>query len=115
MTKLGLIGTRFTMDEPRIIAGRLREKFGLEVITPDDEDRAVIDVVIQTELVKGIFRDDSRARYRAIMAKLVAAGCEAIVLGCTEIPLLVKAEDATVPLYDTMHLHARAIADFALD
>jgi aspartate racemase len=112
--KLGLIGTRFTMDEPRIIAARLREKFDLEVMLPDAADRAAIDGVIQTELVKGIFKDDSRARYRDIMARLAAAGCEAIILGCTEIPLLVSTGDATVPLYDTLQLHARAIAEFAL-
>lgn len=114
MRKLGLIGTRFTMDEPRIIADRLRQKFGLEVILPDAAGRETIDSIIQTELVKGIIRDESRARYRAVMAKLVGQGAEAIILGCTEIPLLVSAKDASVPLYDTMQLHAAAIVDFAL-
>src|SRR6185312_295883 len=114
MKTLGLIGTRFTMDEPRIIANRLRQKFGLEVILPDAAGRETIDSVIQTELVKGVIRDDSRMRYRAVMAKLVEQGAEAIILGCTEIPLLVGQVDATVPLYDTMQLHASAIVDFAL-
>jgi len=114
MTKLGLIGTRFTMDEPRIIADRLRTKFGLEVIVPDKAGRDTIDEIIQTELVKGILLDESRARYRAVMAGLVAQGCQAIILGCTEIPLLVGQADASVPLYDTMQLHAAAIVDFAL-
>jgi aspartate racemase len=114
MKKLGLIGTRFTMDEPRIIADRLRQKFGLEVILPDTAGRETIDSIIQTELVKGIIKDESRARYRAVMAKLVEQGAEAIVLGCTEIPLLVSQADSTVPLYDTMQLHAAAIVDFAL-
>jgi aspartate racemase len=114
MKKLGLIGTRFTMDEPRIIADRLRQKFGLEVILPDTAGRETIDSIIQTELVKGIIKDESRARYRAVMAKLVEQGAEAIVLGCTEIPLLVSQADASVPLYDTMQLHAAAIVDFAL-
>jgi aspartate racemase len=114
MRKLGLIGTRFTMDEPRIIADRLRQKFGLEVILPDAAGREAIDSIIQTELVKGIIRDESRARYRAVMAKLVEEGAEAIILGCTEIPLLVRQADASVPLYDTMQLHAAAIVDFAL-
>jgi aspartate racemase len=113
--KLGLIGTRFTMDEPRIIAARLGDRFGLEVTVPDAADRAVIDTVIQTELVKGIFRDESRDRYRAIMAKLADAGCGAIILGCTEIPLLVGEADATVPLFDTLKLHAAAIAEYALN
>jgi aspartate racemase len=114
MRKLGLIGTRFTMDEPRIIADRLRQKFGLEVILPDTAGRETIDSIIQTELVKGVIRDESRARYRAVMAKLVEQGAEAIILGCTEIPLLVSQADAKVPLYDTMQLHAAAIVDFAL-
>jgi len=114
MTKLGLIGTRFTMDEPRIIADRLRRKFELEVVVPDAQGRETIDSVIQTELVKGVIRDESRVRYRAVMADLVKQGCQAIILGCTEIPLLVSQADATVPLYDTMQLHAAAIVDFAL-
>jgi len=114
MRKLGLIGTRFTMDEPRIIADRLRQKFGLEVILPDTAGRETIDSIIQTELVKGVIRDESRARYRAVMAKLVEQGAEAIILGCTEIPLLVSRADSPVPLYDTMQLHAAAIVDFAL-
>jgi aspartate racemase len=114
MKKLGLIGTRFTMDEPRIIADRLRQTFGLEVILPDAAGRETIDSIIQTELVKGIIKDASRARYRAVMTKLVEQGAEAIILGCTEIPLLVGQADATVPLYDTMQLHAAAIVDFAL-
>jgi aspartate racemase len=114
LTKLGLIGTRFTMDEPRIIADRLRQKFGLDVIVPDVQGREIIDGIIQTELVKGVIREESRARYRAVMAELVKQGCQAIILGCTEIPLLVTQADATVPLYDTMQLHATAIVDFAL-
>ena len=114
MTKLGLIGTRFTMDEPRIIANRLREKFGLEVLVPDAKGRDTIDGVIQTELVKGVIREESRARYRAVMAELVERGCQAIILGCTEIPLLVGEADASVKLFDTMRLHAAAIVDFAL-
>jgi aspartate racemase len=114
MRKLGLIGTRFTMDEPRIIADRLRTKFGLEAILPDAAGRETIDSIIQTELVKGVIRDESRARYRAVMAKLVEQGAEAIILGCTEIPLLVSQADSPVPLYDTMQLHAATIVDFAL-
>jgi aspartate racemase len=114
MTKLGLLGTRFTMDEPRIIADRLRAKFGLEVIVPDKAGRDTVDAIIQTELVKGIILEESRARYRAVMADLVKQGCQAIILGCTEIPLLVSQADAGVPLYDTMQLHAAAIVDFAL-
>ena len=65
-------------------------------------------------MIKGVIREESRARYRAVMDRLVLRGCEAIILGCTEIPLLVSQADAGVPLYDTMQLHAAAIVDFAL-
>ncbi len=112
--RVGLLGSRFTMEDDRIIAGRLKQNFGLDVIAPDDADRAVVDGVIQQELVRGKFLDASRMRYREIMARLVARGCEGIILGCTEIPLLVKPEDATVPLYDTTTLHALAAVDMAL-
>jgi aspartate racemase len=84
------------------------------VVVPDKAGRDTIDGIIQTELVKGIIRDESRDRYRAVMADLVAQGCQAVILGCTEIPLLVSQADASVPLYDTMQLHAAAIVDFAL-
>src|SRR6185436_12186894 len=99
------LGSCFTMENGRIISDQLRERFGLEVIVPHESDRAVVDCVIQDELVRGKFLDASRLRYREVMARLVEDGAEGIVLGCTEIPLLVKHEDATVPLYDTTTLH----------
>jgi aspartate racemase len=112
--RVGLLGSCFTMENGRIISDRLREKFGLEVIAPRDADRTLVDRVIQDELVRGKFTDASRARYREVMARLVEDGAEGIVLGCTEIPLLVKDEDATVPLYDTTTLHAMAAVEMAL-
>jgi aspartate racemase len=102
------------MEDDRIIAGRLKSKFGLEIVAPDDADRATVDTIIQTELCRGQFLEPSRAAYRDVMARLVAQGCEGVVLGCTEIPLLVKDGDARVPLYDTTTLHALAAVDFAL-
>jgi len=111
--RIGLLGSRFTMEDARIITGRLRAKFGLDVVVPDDADRAAVDRIIQTELCRGQFLEPSRAVYREVMARLVERGCEGIVLGCTEIPLLVKSEDATVPLYDTTSLHALAAVDRA--
>jgi aspartate racemase len=113
-TRVGLIGSRFTMEDGRIIANRLREKFGLDVIVPGEADRIVVDRVIQDELVRGQFLEPSRAAYRAVMARLVEQGAEGIILGCTEIPLLVNAEGAAVPLYDTTTLHALAAVDMAL-
>jgi aspartate racemase len=112
--RVGLIGSRFTMEDERILSGRLRDSYGLEVITPNDTDRAVVDRVIQTELVRGKFLEPSRAAYREILARLVEKGCQGIILGCTEIPLLVTPEDASVPLYDTTTLHALAAVDMAL-
>jgi aspartate racemase len=112
--RIGLIGSRFTMEDDRIIAGRLRDKFGLDVIVPNYTDRATVDRVIQDELVRGQFLEPSRAAYRGVMARLVEQGAEGVILGCTEIPLLVSAEDATVPLYDTTTLHALAAVDRAL-
>jgi len=112
--KVGLLGSRFTMEDDRIIAGRLKSKFGLEIVAPNDADRATVDTIIQTELCRGQFLEPSRAVYRDVMARLVAQGCEGVILGCTEIPLLVKAGDASVPLYDTTTLHALAAVDLAL-
>lgn len=112
---VALIGSRYTMEDDRIIAGRLKSKYGLEVIVPDEADRKIIDSVIQDELVKGKFLEPSRAAYRGVMARLVEKGAQGIILGCTEIPLLVSAGDATVPLYDTTTLHALAAVDLALN
>ena len=83
-------------------------------VTPGEADRATVDRIIQTELCRGEFLEPSRAAYRAVMARLADNGCEGIILGCTEIPLLVKDGDARVPLYDTTTLHALAAADRAL-
>jgi aspartate racemase len=112
--RIGLIGSRFTMEDGRVIADRLRGKFALDVVVPNAVDRAVVDRVIQNELVRGKFLEPSRAAYREIMTRLVADRCEGIILGCTEIPLLVTAEDASVQLYDTTTLHAMAAVDLAL-
>ncbi|HEY2033915.1 MAG TPA: aspartate/glutamate racemase family protein [Rhizomicrobium sp.] len=112
--KVGLLGSRFTMEDDRIIAGRLKTKFGLEIVLPNDADRATVDGIIQTELCRGQFLEPSRAAYCDVMARLAAQDCEGIILGCTEIPLLVKPQDASVPLYDTTALHALAAVELAL-
>ncbi|MDM9626331.1 aspartate/glutamate racemase family protein [Rhizobium sp. S152] len=111
--RIGLLGTAFTMEQD-FYTGRLRETFGLDVLIPDDEDRATVHRIIYTELVAGIVSDASRQAYRAVMKRLVERGAEAIILGCTEIMLLVGAEDSTVPLFDTTEIHALAAVDFAL-
>lgn len=112
--KIGLLGTAFTMEQD-FYTGRLREKFGLDVLVPEDEDRATVHRIIYTELVAGIVSDASRQAYREVMKRLVERGAEAIILGCTEIMLLVGAEDSTVPLFDTTEIHALAAVDFALE
>lgn len=110
---VGLLGTKFTMEEA-FYRGRLTERFGLNVVTPDAADRDMVHRIIYDELCLGIIREESRAAYRAIMARLVAQGAQGIILGCTEITLLVRAEDATVPLFDTTRLHAERAVDLAL-
>jgi aspartate racemase len=111
---VGLIGSCFTMEDDGIIKGRLASRYGIETIVPGKADAAEVDRVILGELVCGRLLPSSRDSYREIMARLVAAGAEAVILGCTEIPLLVKAEDSAVPLYDTVALHALAAVDRAL-
>lgn len=111
-TTVGLLGTRFTMEQA-FYRERLREH-GLEVLTPEEADRAIVHRIIYEELCLGRIEPDSRAEYRRIMERLVAQGAEAIILGCTEITLLVNGYDATVPLFDTTAIHARQAAVHAL-
>ncbi len=112
LTRIGLLGTRFTMEQAFYI-DRLRQQ-GLQVLLPDQEDRDTVHRIIFDELCLGQIVESSRQHYRRIMAKLVDQGAQAIILGCTEITLLVGAEDATVPLFDTTALHANAAAEYAL-
>ena len=111
---VGLLGTRFTMEQ-EFYRGRLMARHGLTVIIPDPANREIVHRVIYEELCQGDLRAESRAQYRAIMQRLVDAGAEGIILGCTEIALLVRPEDAPAPLFDTTGLHARSVAHWALD
>ncbi|MEO6532860.1 MAG: amino acid racemase [Pseudolysinimonas sp.] len=113
VTRVGLLGTGFTMDQP-FYADRLRENFGLDVLVPQPDDREAVHGIIYDELVLGDIRPASREVYRAVMQRLVDAGAEAIILGCTEITLLVGQDDATVSLFDTTTLHAVAAVERAL-
>lgn len=112
-TTVGLLGTAFTMEQA-FYKDRLAERHGLRVLVPDIADRAVVHRVIYEELVAGKVIADSRAAYRAIIQRLVAAGAEAVILGCTEIMLLIGAEDSPVPVFDTTALHAAAAVDWIL-
>lgn len=111
--RVGLLGTAFTMEQD-FYRGRLADRHGLEVLVPDANDRATVHRIIYEELVAGIVDPRSRAAYRDVIARLVQRGAEAVILGCTEIMLLVGAEDSPVPLYDTTRLHAEAAVDRAL-
>jgi aspartate racemase len=112
-SRVGLLGTAFTMEQD-FYKGRLEGKFGLQVIVPDDKDRQVVHEVIYKELVAGQVLSTSRSAYRDIIARLVERGAQAIILGCTEIMLLVQPEDSAVPLFDTTTLHAQAAVQQAL-
>lgn len=110
---VGLLGTRFTMEQD-FYRARLRQR-GLHVVVPDAVDRDTVHSVIYDELCQGRVTAPSRDAYRAIIARLVARGAQAVILGCTEISLLIGDDDATVPLFDTTTLHARAAALRSLD
>lgn len=112
ISKIGLLATRFTMEQD-FYRGRL-EANGLDVLVPDASDRSEIHRIIYDELCLGVIRDASRETYRTIMASLVARGAQGLILGCTEIGLLVGASDTTVPVFDTTRIHAEAAVDWAL-
>lgn len=110
---VGLLGTRFTMEQA-FYRDRLSERHGLRVIVPDSDDRATIHRIIYEELCLGVVTPDSRGEYRRIIKNLASQGAEAIILGCTEISLLVSQQDSEIPLFDTTAIHARAAAEEAL-
>ena len=111
--RVGLLGTAFTMEQP-FYRERLTERFGLEILTPGTEERAEVHRIIYEELVRGIVSDDSRDRYIAIIGGLIANGATAVILGCTEIMLLIAQRDSPGPLFDTTALHATIAVDFAI-
>ena len=113
LSTIGLIGTRFTMEQP-FYCERLKQRFGLDVVVPDERDREIVHRVIFDELCLGIVSMDSRAEYRRIMGSLAMRGAQAVILGCTEISLLVNQQDSPVPIFDTTTLHGRAAAELAL-
>ena len=114
VTRVGLLGTAFTMEQP-FYRGRLEERFGMEVLVPDREERQTVHQVIYRELCQGILRPESRAAYLDIIRDLSAGGAQAVILGCTEIGLLVRQEDTPVPLLDTTQIHAAKALDLALE
>lgn len=114
ISRIGLLGTAFTMEDG-FLRDRLAERFGLEVLVPGAEDRQTVHRIIYQELCQGVTREGSRAAYRSIMARLVERGAQGIILGCTEIGLLVGEADASVPLFDTTRLHCEAAVAAAVE
>jgi aspartate racemase len=113
LTTVGLLATAYTMEQDFYV-GRLREAHGLEVLVPGAEDRALVHRVIYEELCVGVVEDRSREEYRRVMRDLAARGAQGILLGCTEIDLLVGPDDAPVAVFDTTRLHAERAVELAL-
>lgn len=111
--RVGLLGTRFTMEEP-FYRERLAERFGLEVLVPGEADRELVHRVIFEELCAERIESRSRRAYQRIIADLAEQGAEAVILGCTEIALLINEDDVALPVFDTTELHVRSAIDFAL-
>lgn len=113
ISKVALLGTAFTMEQG-FYKDRLATRHGLDVLVPEAEDRALVHRVIYEELVAGVVREESREAYRKVIERLIQRGAEGVILGCTEIMLLVGQSDSAVPLFDTTSLHAQAAVELAL-
>ena len=108
----GLLGTKFTMERD-FFKTKLMEQ-GINTVIPDEEDRVYVHTTILDEMTNNIFKDDTREAYKKIISKLISKGAEGIIMGCTEIPLLLRNENIDLPLFDTTKIHSNAAADFAL-
>ncbi len=111
--KVGLLGTRFTMEQD-FYGQRLRDLHGIEVLIPGDDDRTIVHDAVYEELTRGILNDATRTEFQRIIISLKESGAEGVILGCTEFPLLVKPEDSALPTFDTTAIHAKAAVEFAL-
>ncbi len=113
LATVGLLGTRYTM-ELDFYRGRLEKAHGLKVLIPEEPGRTAVHDIIYKELAQGLVNEDSRRDYIAVIEDLKRRGAQGVILGCTEIPLLIKAADCPIPVFDTTALHAAAAVDFAL-
>lgn len=111
--KVLLLGTKFTMEED-FYKSILKNKFSIEVYIPNEEDRTLIHNIIFNELVKGVFKPASKEIYKNIIEKASLKGIEGVILGCTEIPLLIKQADVSIPVFDTTKIHSKCAVDFSL-
>jgi len=113
LKKVALLGTKFTM-EGAFYKDVLKDVHGIEVIIPNESERQIVHDIIYDELVVGIISQESKKRYAAIIEKMAMDGAEGVVLGCTEIPLLIKQEDVSIPVFDTVEIHSKAAVKFAI-
>jgi len=111
--RIGLLGTRFTMEQ-EFYKGRLSQKYGLSVSVPNAQEREIVHRVIYDELVLGKIEQNSKEQYVDIIRQMINQGAEGIILGCTEIGLLIHEQDSSVPLFDTTRIHAEAAVEYAL-
>ncbi len=111
--KVGLLGTKFTMEQD-FYKGRLATNHGIDVIIPNDDERNTVHSIIYNELCQGQIKQPSKEQYIKILEKLKSNGAEGVILGCTEIPLLIKQEDVSIPIFDTTKIHAEMAVDYAL-
>jgi aspartate racemase len=114
LKKVGLLGTKYVM-EGSFYKNKIEDNYDIEVIIPDSKSREDVHQIIYQELVSGIFKNESRLRFIEIIESLKEKGAEGIILGCTEIPLLIKAKDSSLPIFNTTELHAKKAVQFALD
>lgn len=115
VARVGLLGTRFTLDDPAIVQDRLRQRHGLQVLVPDAADRAELHRVIYDELCRGVVLERSRQAGVAVIGRLQAQGAQGVILGCTELTLLLDAASSPLPVFDSTALHAAAALDWMLD
>ena len=113
LKKVGLLGTKYTMEQD-FYKGRIKEKYNIDVIIPDTDEREDVHNVIFNELCLGQIKDESREKYKKIIKNLAKNGVEGIILGCTEIPLLINQKDFAIPIFDTTLIHSIAAVDYAL-
>lgn len=114
LIKVALLGTKFTMEED-FYKGRVKDKFGLDIFIPEKNECNEVHDIIYEELCRGKIEPASRNKYKKIIKNLFSRGAQGVILGCTEIPLLIKQEDSPVPIFDTTLIHAQAAVKFALD
>lgn len=113
ITKVGLLGTKFTMQHdfyPKVL-----NKVGIETLVPKENEQKIVDDIIFYELTKGIFKEDSVKKYLDVIDSLVSHGVDGVILGCTEIPLLISQEDVEIPVLDSSRIHAEAAFNYALE